>query len=251
MRIDQVQLSEADFFYNADSMPAVKNVSLTLNRGEIYSLVGHSGSGKSTLADVILGLLKLHSGKLIVNDKVLTSEDLASFRKKVGYVAQTIFILDDNVVNNVAFGLPDAEIDMNRVKRALTLANADEFVDDLPKGIYSNLGQDGKLLSGGQRQRIGIARALYKQTDLLVLDEPTSALDMESEYKLMTTLNSLKKDLIILVISHRPASIKMSDKIILMAAGKLEDIGSYRELVERNDNFREMMSHSVTETADP
>jgi ABC-type multidrug transport system fused ATPase/permease subunit len=152
------------------------------------------------------------------------------------------------VVNNVAFGVPDAEIDMNRVKHALTLANADEFVNNLSKGIYSSLGQDGKLLSGGQRQRIGIARALYKQTDLLVLDEPTSALDMESEYKLMTTLNSLKKDLIILVISHRPAAIKMSDKIILMAAGELEDIGSYKDLITRNDNFREMMAHSATET---
>lgn len=97
------------------------------------------------------------------------------------------------MVNNVAFGVPEDKIDMGRVKQALTLANADEFVDNLPNGIYSNLGQDGKLLSGGQRQRIGIARALYKQTDLLVLDEPTSALDMESEYKLMTTLSSLKK----------------------------------------------------------
>lgn len=245
MSINQVSLSDADFFYTADSAAAVHKISLTLNRGEIYSLVGHSGSGKSTLADVILGLLKLHSGNLIVNDEVLTSEDLTSFRKKVGYVAQTIFILDDNVVNNVAFGVPEADIDMDRVKHALTLANANEFVDDLPKGIYSNLGQDGKLLSGGQRQRIGIARALYKQTDLLVLDEPTSALDMESEYKLMTTLNSLKKDLIILVISHRPASIKMSDKIILMAAGELEDIGSYNDLVTTNDNFKEMMAHSM------
>jgi ABC-type multidrug transport system fused ATPase/permease subunit len=250
MRIDQVTLSEADFFYNADSAPAVHNVSLTLNRGEIYSLVGHSGSGKSTLADVILGLLKLHSGKLIVNNEVLKTADLSSFRKKVGYVAQTIFILDDNVVNNVAFGVPEAEIDIDRAKHALTLANADEFVDKLPKGIYSNLGQDGKLLSGGQRQRIGIARALYKKTDLLVLDEPTSALDMESEYKLMTTLNSLKQNLIILVISHRPASIKMSDKIILMAAGQLEDIGPYKDLVTRNDNFREMMAHSATEASD-
>ncbi len=245
MRIDQVKLSEAEFSYGDDSAPAVNKVSLTLNRGEIYSLVGHSGSGKSTLADVILGLLKLRSGRLIVNDTVLTNDDLASFRKKVGYVAQTIFILDDNVVNNVAFGVPEDKIDMDQVKKALTLANADEFVDALPKGIYSNLGQDGKLLSGGQRQRIGIARALYKQTDLLVLDEPTSALDMESEYKLMTTLNSLKKDLIILVISHRPASIKMSDKIILMSDGELDDIGSYKELVTRNDNFQKMMAHST------
>ncbi|MFT6907210.1 MAG: ABC-type multidrug transport system fused ATPase/permease subunit [Oleiphilaceae bacterium] len=246
MDIQQVELSGAEFTYGGDGPPAVHNVSLTLTRGEIYSLVGHSGSGKSTLADVILGLLKPHSGKLIVNGKVLTDQNLASFRKKVGYVAQTIFILDDNVVNNIAFGVPECEIDMGRVKHALTLANADEFVNDLPNGIYSNLGQDGKLLSGGQRQRIGIARALYKKTNLLVLDEPTSALDMESEFKLMTTLNSLKKDLIILVISHRPASIKMSDQIILMAAGKLEDIAPFKELAERNDNFREMMMHSTT-----
>jgi ABC-type multidrug transport system fused ATPase/permease subunit len=244
MDIHRVQLSNAEFSYGKESVPAVQNVSLTLARGEIYSLVGHSGSGKSTLADIVLGLLKLKSGNLIVNDKVLSDQELGAFRKKVGYVAQIIFILEDSVINNVAFGVPEAEIDMDRVKQALTLANADEFVNELPNGIHSNLGQDGKLLSGGQRQRIGIARALYKQTDLLVLDEPTSALDMESEYKLMKTLNSLKKDLIILVISHRPASIKMSDKIILMSSGRLEDVGSYTELSERNDDFRQMMAHS-------
>jgi ATP-binding cassette, subfamily B, bacterial PglK len=245
MEIHQVKLLNAEFRYHKESVPAVQNVSLTLARGEIYSLVGHSGSGKSTLADMILGLLKLRSGDLMVNGKLLSDEDLGAFRKKVGYVAQTIFILEDSVINNVAFGVPDDQIDMNRVRQALTLANADEFVDELPEGIHSNLGQDGKLLSGGQRQRIGIARALYKQTNLLVLDEPTSALDMESEYKLMKTLNSLKKDLIILIISHRPASIKMSDKIILMAEGKLQDIGSYTELLERNDDFRQMMAHST------
>jgi ABC-type multidrug transport system fused ATPase/permease subunit len=244
MDIHQVQLSNAEFSYGKESVPAVQDVSLTLARGEIYSLVGHSGSGKSTLADIVLGLLKLNSGDLIVNDRVLSDQQLGAFRKKVGYVAQIIFILEDSVINNVAFGVPEAEIDMDRVKQALTLANADEFVNELPNGIHSNLGQDGKLLSGGQRQRIGIARALYKQTDLLVLDEPTSALDMESEYKLMKTLNSLKKDLIILVISHRPASIKMSDKIILMSSGRLEDVGSYTELSERNDDFRQMMAHS-------
>lgn len=245
MEIHRVRLSNAEFRYAEEGVPAVQDVSLTIARGEIYSLVGHSGSGKSTLADIVLGLLKLRSGDLIVNDKALSDRELGAFRKKVGYVAQIIFILEDSVINNVAFGVPEAEIDMDRVKQALTLANADEFVDELPEGIHTNLGQDGKLLSGGQRQRIGIARALYKQTDLLVLDEPTSALDMESEYKLMKTLNSLKKNLIILVISHRPASIKMSDKIILMASGKLEDVGSYKELSERNDDFRQMMAHST------
>ncbi|MEX0604304.1 MAG: ABC transporter ATP-binding protein [Marinobacter sp.] len=243
--IHRVELSSANFSYDAHSAPALKNVSVTLERGEIYSLVGHSGSGKSTLADIILGLLTLSSGDLVVNGEVLTKERLPSFRRKLGYVAQNIFILDDNVINNVAFGLPENDIDVERVNKVLRLANAEEFVEKLPKGIYSNLGQDGKLLSGGQRQRIGIARALYKKTDLLVLDEPTSALDMESEYKLMKTLNDLKHDLIILVISHRPASIKMSDEIILMAEGQIDDMGTYEDLTSKNEQFREMVSHSV------
>lgn len=245
MDIQRIELSSATFSYNAQSEPAVSNISVSLERGEIYSLVGHSGSGKSTLADIILGLLQLDSGSLVVNGQALSQEDLPSFRRKLGYVAQSIFIVDDTVINNVAFGFSENEIDVDRVNTVLRLANAEEFVEKLPKGIYSNLGQDGKLLSGGQRQRIGIARALYKRTDLLVLDEPTSALDMESEYKLMKTLNELKHDLIILVISHRPASIKMSDKIILMAEGQLEDIGTYDHLISKNIKFREMVSHSV------
>lgn len=247
MDIHRVELSSAIFSYDSQTAPAINNVSLRLDKGAIYSLVGHSGSGKSTLADVVLGLLKLSSGKLVVNGEALTQEKLPSFRSKLGYVAQSIFMLDDNVINNVAFGRPENEIDVERVKKALRLANAEEFVEKLPQGIYSNLGQDGKLLSGGQRQRIGIARALYKKTDLLVLDEPTSALDMESEYKLMKTLNSLKHNLIILVISHRPAAIKMSDKIILMANGSLEGVATYDEFFSKNENFKEMMAHSVNE----
>ncbi|GAA0839862.1 hypothetical protein GCM10009113_04010 [Marinobacter szutsaonensis] len=245
MDIQSVELSSANFSYDADSTPAINNVSLHLKKGEIYSLVGPSGSGKSTLSDIVLGLLNLSSGKLSVNGEELTQKTLPSFRQKLGYVAQDIFILDDNVVNNVAFGLPESKIDVERVKMALGLANAEEFVENLPNGIYSSLGQDGKLLSGGQRQRIGIARALYKKTDLLVLDEPTSALDIESEYKLMQTLNSLKKDLIILIISHRPASIKMSDKIILMAEGCVKGMDTYEDLCLKNEDFKIMMSHSV------
>ena len=171
----------------------------------------------------------------------MIEERLPSFRKKLGYVAQNIFILDSSVACNVAFGEPYSEIDVERVEEALRMANATEFVEKLPHGIKSSLGQDGKLLSGGQRQRIGIARALYKNTDLLVLDEPTSALDIESEIKLMQTLNTLKPNLIILLISHRPASIKMSDAIILMNNGNLSAIGTYNELIAKSSEFSSMM----------
>ncbi|AKV98554.1 multidrug ABC transporter ATPase [Marinobacter sp. CP1] len=246
MPVKRVKLNEATFSYDKNSRPAVNNVSLDLEQGSVYSLVGHSGSGKSTLADIILGLLKLNSGELEVNGKIMTSKLLPAFRKQLGYVAQNIFILEDTVTRNVAFGSPDTEIDIDRVTKALRMANALDFVLDLPDGLDSNLGQDGKLLSGGQRQRIGIARALYKNTSLLVLDEPTSALDIESEFKLMETLNSLKSDLIILLISHRPASIRMSDQIVLMTGGTISGIGTYEELFEKNIGFKRMMETEVS-----
>lgn len=241
MQINKVELKNASFSYKGGTSPAIRNISLELNRGRIYSLVGHSGSGKSTLADLMLGLLNLDSGELVVDGKTMVEARLPSFRKKLGYVAQNIFILDDTVIRNVAFGEPDSTISVERVEQALQMANAKEFVDKLPKGIHSNLGQDGKLLSGGQRQRIGIARALYKKSNLLVLDEPTSALDIESEYKLMETLNTLKSDLIILLISHRPASIQMSDTIILLTDGQLSGIGPYEELISINPTFKRIM----------
>ena len=251
MNIETIDLRNASFSYPNSNQPAVREISVSLKKGQIYSLVGHSGSGKSTLADVILGLLPLDTGEFNVNGEPLSSANIPHFRKRLGYVAQSIFILDDNVIKNVAFGVPEAEIDIVRVERALTLSNSWEFVETLTKGVDTNLGQDGKLLSGGQRQRIGIARALYKKTDLLVLDEPTSALDLESEYKLMKTLKSIKKDLIILVISHRPASIKMSDRIILMEEGSIKGTDTYTNLITQNKIFQSMMKSTLEETTTP
>lgn len=247
MNIATIELTNTSFYYPKAERPAVDRVSLRLEKGSIYSLVGHSGSGKSTLADIILGLLKVDSGTLAVNGAPLDAKNIREFRRRLGYVAQNIFILDDTVTRNVAFGVSDEDIDTGRVERALKLANAWSFVEALPRGLDSNLGQDGKMLSGGQRQRIGIARALYKETDLLVLDEPTSALDLESEYKLMKTLESIKSNLIILVISHRPAAIQMSDKIILMSEGKLEAVQPYNDLVTSHEDFRQMMELSNIE----
>ncbi|BES71681.1 ABC transporter ATP-binding protein [Marinobacter nanhaiticus D15-8W] len=249
IKIDRVTLEDANFSYPGSDQVAIDNVTLALQKGQIYSLVGQSGSGKSTLADIILGLIRLDSGALYVNDTTVTADNIAQFRKRLGYVAQNIFILEDTVAKNVAFGVPDHEIDMDRVHHALTMANAWEFVETLPKGIHTNLGQDGKLLSGGQRQRIGIARALYKQTDVLVLDEPTSALDIESEYKLMKTLDSIKKDLIVLIISHRPTAIQMSDTIVHMRSGSLTAVDSYDNLIATDGDFKKMMEISASEEA--
>lgn len=245
MDIETVELNDISFSYPNAEQKAVDQVSLNFQRGYIYSLAGHSGSGKSTLADLLLGLLTPESGRIVVNGHTLTKDNLSAFRNSLSYVAQNIFILDDNVINNVAFGVPEDQIDLDRVRQAITMANADDFVSTLPKGLETNLGQDGKLLSGGQRQRIGIARALYKQSDLLVLDEPTSALDMESEFKLLTTLNKIKSNLIILIISHRPASIRMSDQIILMDQGAVVSAGPYSDLIAENASFKQLMELTV------
>lgn len=245
MPIKDVQLSNISFTYPNAAEPAVNKVSYQFEKGRIYSIAGHSGSGKSTLADILLGLLTPESGEVIVNGNPLTNDNLASFRKSLSYVAQKIFVLDDTVINNVAFGVPEEEVDLERVYKALELAEATDIIENLPQGIHTNLGQDGKLLSGGQQQRIGIARALYKQCDLLVLDEPTSALDIESEYKLLKTLATLKKDLLIIIISHRPASIKMSDYVILMDRGSITNSGPYTNLLSTDSTFKSMMDKST------
>jgi ABC-type multidrug transport system fused ATPase/permease subunit len=182
-----------------------------------------------------------------VNGQALSGAFLKDYQHSIGYVPQSIFILDDTVVANVAFGVPPEDIDIEKVNEALRKANAMEFVEKLPQGINTSLGQDGKLLSGGQRQRIGIARTLYRDSTILILDEPTSALDIDSEYELMMLLGKLKEQVLIIVISHRPAAIKLSDNITLLSGGKIIASASYKELRESSEEFRETLEKGMME----
>ena len=239
--VDSLTLNNITYQYPNTDKHALDDVSLNFMRGQLNTIAGPSGSGKSTLADIILGLLPPASGKMTANNINLQGELLQSYQATIGYVPQHIFILDDSVIANVAFGVDKKDIDIERVKQALINANAMEFVEKLPKGLETGLGQDGKLLSGGQRQRIGIARALYRNNKVLILDEPTSALDIESEHELMNLLNQLKKEVLIIVISHRPAAIKLSDRISVIADGKLIANGEYAQLYAENDYFKSMI----------
>lgn len=239
--IREVALENISYQYPKSNKPALDNVSVKFTKGQLNTIAGPSGSGKSTLADIILGLLPPASGVLLTNGTVAQGKDLHAYQRSIGYVPQQIFILDDDVIANVAFGVNRNEVNREKVIAALAHANAMEFVEKLPKGLETNLGQDGKLLSGGQRQRIGIARALYRDNKILVLDEPTSALDIESEHDLMQLLNRLKNEILIIVISHRPAAIKLSDRIVVVAEGKLIANGDYAELYAHNDYFRMMI----------
>ena len=243
--ISSIGLRDVRFAYPNSDDHALNGITVSFSRGTLNTIAGPSGSGKSTLADVVLGLLQPDSGVLLVNGKTLETADLYAYRATIGYVPQHIFLTNDTVMANVAFGVPPQEIDRARVEEALAMANASAFVKRLPNGIDSVLGQDGKLLSGGQRQRIGIARALYHQAKVLVLDEPTSALDIESEHELMLLLKSLKRDVLIIIISHRPAAIKMSDNISLVDHGQLIANGTYAELQHGDPMFAKLMKLAI------
>jgi ABC-type multidrug transport system fused ATPase/permease subunit len=239
--VSVISLQNISYQYPKTNKLALDDVSISFMQGQLNTIAGPSGSGKSTLADIILGLLPPASGQMKANDISVEGERLQAYQATIGYVPQHIFILDDSVIANVAFGVNKEDIDIEQVKQALIHANAMEFVEKLPKGLETGLGQDGKLLSGGQRQRIGIARALYRNNKVLILDEPTSALDIESEHDLMNLLNQLKNEVLIIVISHRPAAIKLSDRISVIADGKLIANGEYSQLYTESVYFKSMI----------
>lgn len=239
--VTQIKLEHIEYKYPTSTALVLNKISVEFSKGQLNTIAGPSGSGKSTLADIMLGLLTPMAGKIYVDEEQLSEKNLNNYQHSIGYVPQHIFILDDTVIANVAFGVEKEDINREKVIKALQQANAMEFVDKLPLKLDTNLGQDGKLLSGGQRQRIGIARALYRENQILILDEPTSALDIESEFELMSLLDKLKKDVLTIVISHRPAAIKLSDKICIIEAGNIVAQGSYTELMKSNKEFQVLM----------
>lgn len=239
--INTIQTAALTYLYPGSTTPAVADINLFFQLGRLYTIAGPSGSGKSTLVDILLGLLQPTAGAVLVNDKDLQSIELSNYQSSLGYVPQNIFILDDSVIANVTFGLDDKLFNEDRLIHALTKARAIDFVMQLPQGLHTVLGQDGKLLSGGQRQRIAIARALYQERSVLILDEPTSALDIESEHEIMKLLQELKKDILIIVVSHRPSAIKLSDNIILLEDGRITANSNFNELLTTNSHFKELM----------
>jgi ATP-binding cassette, subfamily B, bacterial PglK len=210
----------------------------------INTIAGNLGSGKTTLIDILLGLIPPDSGNILLDNKVSDSDTISKMQQSCGYVPQHIFILDETIISNVAFGVDKKDIYEKRLIDALEKANILDFVRKLPKGIRTKLGEDKKLLSGGQRQKNGIARSLYKSSKILILDEPTSALDMESEYEFMMLLRALKDQLLIIIISHRPSAIKCSDLITLIENDKIESHGTLTELKETSPHFRSMLEKS-------
>jgi ATP-binding cassette subfamily C protein len=213
--------------------PALRDVSFELRRGEAVGIIGPSGAGKSTLVDVVIGLLEPTAGDVRVDGASLRGRARA-WRRRIGDVPQAIFLLDDTLRRNVAFAVPDEAIDDDRVRRALQAAQLGGFLAGQPAGLDTLVGPHGVALSGDERQRVGIARALYPDPDLLVLDEATSALDRETEAELTRAIQALRGTRTMLVIAHRPATVRHCDRLLVLEDGRIVDGGSFEDLVRRN-----------------
>jgi ATP-binding cassette, subfamily B, bacterial PglK len=225
-----LELQNVTYNYTKNSEPALKNISFNISRGELIALIGKSGAGKTTLVDVILGLLQPEKGDILADGESIY-QNIRSWQDLVGYIPQSIFLVDDTVERNIAFGVPNSKIDSAKLERVIKVAQLGELVEQLPNGIKTQVGERGIRLSGGQRQRIGIARALYHEREILVLDEATAALDNETESLISEAINSLAGQKTLIIIAHRLSTVKNCDRIYLLEKGRIVNSGTYQEVV--------------------
>jgi len=248
-RQGDVSFENVSFRYHGTDRWAVEGVSLSIPAGTFAALVGLSGSGKSTVLDLLLGLLKPTRGVISIGGRDL-ADVLPEWRSGIGYVPQSIYLLDDSIRNNVAFGVAAKDIDDGQVWEVLRLAQIDDYVRSLPKQLDAPVGDFGVRLSGGQRQRIGIARALYHSPRVLILDEATAALDAVTEQALFHGLMGSGVVRNILLVTHRLSTVQYCDLVFFMADGRLIAQGTYQQLVATNETFSDMVKHGVLAVAE-
>ncbi|MBW4509605.1 MAG: ABC transporter ATP-binding protein/permease [Scytonematopsis contorta HA4267-MV1] len=224
-------LENVSYRYSSNDEKALHNISLSLKKGQSIAFIGKSGSGKTTLVDVILGLLIPESGDIKVDGQSVYN-DLRKWQNLIAYIPQTIFLIEDTIEKNIAFGVPENLIDQKRLNNAIKAAQLEELVERLPKGIQTMVGERGVLLSGGQRQRIGIARALYHEREILILDEATAALDNETEALVTQAMQSLSGLKTLIIIAHRLSTIEHCDCIYVLERGRVVKSGNYQEVVQ-------------------
>ena len=242
----EIELKGVAVSYPGAGAYALKEVSIRIAKNSTIGLVGATGSGKTTLVDALLGLLEPLHGRILVDGVQLSNDNLRRWQNRIGYVQQSIYLIDDTIERNIAFGIPDDRIDHARVVGAAKLANIHDFIEaESRDGYQSMVGERGVRLSGGQRQRIGIARALYHDPDVLILDEATSALDGVTEDVIIDAIRSLAHRKTIILIAHRLTTVQDCDAIFLLEDGRIVDEGSYEDLLARNSNFRAMAKGRV------
>ena len=238
---DGIKLDGVSFSYDGTETPAVADINLTVPKGFKVGIVGPSGAGKTTLVDLFLGLLAPQSGRLLVDGNDI-HDNLRAWQDLIGYVPQQPFLIDDTLRRNIAFGLDDEEIDEHRLEIVVDSADLGGVVGDLEHGLDSVLGEKGVRISGGQRQRVAVARALYRNPEVLVFDEPTSALDNQSEAEFVDNIERQSEaGKTILVVAHRLSTVRRCDLIIFLKNGRIAGQGNLNELMQSNDEFRDLV----------
>lgn len=236
----ELRLEAVTYTYPSAAAPALREINLAIPRNAFVAFVGATGSGKTTLAGVILGLLRPQVGLMIVDGAPVTDANRRAWQANLGYVPQEVYLIDDTIAANIAYGVPRDERDRVAVQRAARIASIHDFITDLPRGYNTVVGERGVRLSGGQRQRIGIARALYRDPQVLVLDEATSALDNETEQRIVEDLDAMRGGRTLIVIAHRLSTVRRSSRLHLLEAGRIVASGHYDELVSSSAAFRRL-----------
>lgn len=239
--VNEIRLEGVTYCYPKTSIPILKKINLSISCNSAVAFVGPTGGGKTTLVDIISGLLVPSMGRLIVDGQIIGEHNVRSWQKNIGYVPQHIYLSDDTVTRNIAFGVPDDSIDMGAVKKAARIANIDDFISsELPGGYHTVIGERGIRLSGGQRQRIGIARALYHDPEVLVFDEATSAMDGVTEEAVHEALAKAAQSKTLIVVAHRLTTVLNCDMIYLLDKGSIVGQGAFEQLVATNKQFQDM-----------
>lgn len=231
---DAIRFDKISFRYTSGGPWILRDIDLTIPKGARIGFVGSTGSGKSTALDLLMSLLEPTTGRLLVDGRTVSGEHRRAWQRTIAHVPQSIFLADATIAENIAFGVPRDQIDLENVRQAAEKAHIAEFIEANPKGYSLTVGDRGVRLSGGQRQRIGIARALYKKATVLVFDEATSALDSETESAVMQAIDSLGRDLTVLMIAHRLTTLRGCDCIYQLERGQVASSGTYQELIAAN-----------------
>lgn len=234
-----ITLKNVNFNYGTDGRTALKNINLHIKAGQTVALVGASGSGKTTLANLIARFYMPSSGQILMDDRNIADSDLIEFRSNIAFVGQSVVLFADSIANNIAFGINN-RASLAEIVAATKHANADEFIQKLPDGLNTLIGENGTRLSGGQRQRLAIARAFLKNAPILILDEATSNLDTESEFLIQKSMENLLKDRTTLIIAHRLSTIEKADVIVVLSQGEIVEQGSHSELISQNGIYAKL-----------
>jgi ATP-binding cassette, subfamily B, bacterial PglK len=241
----KVEIKKLYYRYPGENDYALSDINFTIQKGESIGFVGSTGAGKTTLIDVLLGLLEPEKGDILIDGKSIKN-NTSAWQRNIGYIPQLIYLLDDTIRRNIALGLDDADIDENKVLEAIRSAQIYDFIMKLPNGLDTVIGEQGIRLSGGQRQRIGIARALYNNPEVLIMDEATSALDNSTEELLIKSIDDTKQDRTIIMIAHRLSTVQDCDILYFMKNGRIENFGTYKELIDLSDDFKSMIKSTKT-----